>query len=356
MADDALTAAVKRKLYPDGTDPTTLAANTTTQDPSAATLTGQPSGLSQFGTYDPTFESAMQGITGQQNSVNDQYSQALQGLRNAYGPQYQDLQSQYGKGQTTLQNHLAGNGILYSSNNAQAQGDLGSQFQSLFSQLQGQQQAGEAGLANQRNSLLQGLTSQSLSAQGAHAGFLAQDAENRAAQQAAADAATAQKAQTDRDNVQRGLESGMTPEQISAQLGIPVIGISSNSTGQYVPSTTVTTPMGTVAPGTPPVPTSTGAGGQVNYSGNDQANMLLQNLTQGLDQYGDSPWAVGQGRDAFSAAQNNPDIQQQLQSTLFDAIKRRLGLPVAGGAGGAAPSDGGLGALLARSGLSLGDF
>lgn len=343
MADDALTAAVMRRLYPNGSDPTATASATPATTPATPDLSTLLAPQTDSGTYDPTYESAMQGITGQENQVNDQYSQQLQALRNAYLPQYQGMQQQYGDDQTSLQNQLAQNGILYSSNNAQAQGQLGAQYQQQYGALQSQQQAGETGLATGHNSSLQDLLTQSLSAQGAHAGFLATDAENRAAAQAAAAAATAQKGDTDRQNIQQGLDAGLTPDQISAQLGIPVIGISSNATGQYVPSTTVTTPLGTVAPSSQaPQP-----GGQT-ASPQDEANVLLQNLTQGLDQNNNSPWAIGQADQALQTAQNNPDLSGLLQSSMFDAIRRRLGLPVADRS---APSSDTVSSLL-RSGLS----
>lgn len=173
-----LTPAIQDRLGVPSTSPST-----------PSNTAANPTSLNDFGDYDPSYESNKTNLTSMQNQAEEDYSTGLQRFRT----QFPGMLQQAGQARDdTLQNfiaQMAQNGILRSSNNLEGQGRINSAYQNQVSALTDQQQQGEEGLAQQRLSRLREAQMGLTSAEGQHAGYLANVASARAQRQAATEAA-----------------------------------------------------------------------------------------------------------------------------------------------------------------------
>lgn len=262
----------------------------------------QNQGMDQFGDYDPNYEAARSNALASQNQAETDYSSQLQNLGLAFAPQFTGLEQQHTDDLDYLQNVMANQGILRSSNNLTAQGRINNQYQNQKGALTTQQQMNEQSLAQQRLSSLaaaqQGLTT----AEGSHAQFLSDRAQQRAAQQAATEAA--QNALRQQQQQQQQQSPGFTTTPTGQITQAPAI--------QYA---TAQNPVGLVAPGSP-----------LDYNQQPQApagpydspysNLWAQQQGQPTSGYSEPPGY--QYQPTLESAGGDPD--------LYAAMMRRLGL------------------------------
>lgn len=332
-------------------------SNTTNPQPDPMQATSQ--GLGQFGDYDPTYENAMAGYSSQENEMNQQYNSAVNNLNTQYLPQQQQLGQNYQDQLQSLQAQMAQQGILRSSNNLYGQGQIGTQYQNELGGLTNAQQSQQAQLADQRNQLLQQLGLQRGQAEQAHASFLSNVAQQRAAQQAQTEA-NQQSIQQQQDWMnQTGLNAMMQAGQVGTNpllQASPTGQLSPGVNPDFSPQSISSNPKLSQAYGVPyqeyngptqNAPWNVGkptqeqfnaepqwqqqgfaSESQANPQISDIAMRLMDQYNQGISQYGDNPDMMNQARQSLGqAAQSNPDLSFYInQSPLFDAIRRRLGM------------------------------
>jgi hypothetical protein len=299
-----LTSAMSR--YTGSTPSSTPPAGTT--DPNVAPT---PQGLDQFGDYDPTYESTRANALASQNAAETNYSTGMQNLQTAFAPQFSALDQQHSDDLDYLQNMMANQGILRSSNNLTAQGRLNDQYQGQEGSLRTQQQMNEQSLSQQRLADMLAAQQSLTSAEGSHAQFLSGRADARAHQQAATEAA----------------------QQALVQQNP---GFSTTPTGQIVQSpaiqyATSSNPVGLIPPGSnlgqsPGVQPQSG-GGQPPYLPVQQDNgaSFAAYLAQQQQQM-QTPPPPGSGGDPSSM--NDQELMNMAggDPNLLAAMMRRLGL------------------------------
>jgi len=189
-----------------------------------------PTGLDQYGYYDPDYDSAMNSFTAQENAANSAYTQGLVNLQGQFDVPLAQLSAQRSDDLDTLAAQMAQQGILRSSNNLVGQGRLENNYQTAFGNIAQQIQQGQQGLEQNRLNILQQILQGRNQADTAHAAFVANKEQERA--QAIAQAAAAAEAQRKQDEVNAQLQAqAQAAQQAYQQANTPQV----TPTGQIAP-------------------------------------------------------------------------------------------------------------------------
>lgn len=189
-----------------------------------------------FGTYDPTWEQAQQKYTMGRNQAENDYATGMQQLQSYYPGAKSQLDMQNSDQLEMLKNALAGQGMLRSSNYAQAQGRQQGAYQDQMDALTGQQQSSENYLNNQHLNAIQNALFGLDQARSGHSNFLA--TASNARQAAISKAMAAQQA-------------AMALAQQAAAKNPLTMPSNTGINSQPVQQGTTTNPIGIVAPGSP---------------------------------------------------------------------------------------------------------
>jgi hypothetical protein len=234
---------------------------------------------------DEQWNQAVTNAVSDSNAANTAYTNQMNQIGTSMQPYFNqlDYQNQQDVGRTNMQ--MALNGLLGSSNMAQALGNLGTSYQNQRGGLTSQQQQLESNASATKTSTLNNIMDALRAALGTHTSLEAE----------------------------KGLGGAKTQGQTQANNQF-LSGVNSTPTGQLIG----------VNPGAASAPAP---GENPQYTAQGLADRMYQDYSGNMGMAEQYPWVMQGAQNAFQqAGQSNPSLGNILAGPQFDAIRRRLGL------------------------------